>query len=487
MARRMIQARRASPYLLYLVIAFAILTVGGWAGFGWMYSARDEVQQRSLGPVRLEGATDVTELWRDVLDRYKDDGNNLVDVIEAKQERGDVYLKDIQRLAERLSGDPFTSQTGTELRQSVSDVLKSTNDVLIQTEQELQQSYAIGDQAPPADIRPTSMVAAIRGLVQRINALTQQIQEDGTALKGLESQIEGLRGELDAAKAEHTRQVAQLQQDLADEKDRLTKARQSAEDMAKRLKEDKDTLQDRLLVDRRKSDDELKKLRNEINKLQNHLKDLSGVVKEFREVPTETGVDGRIVSIAGQGGEVAYGDLGKDDGILLGMTFSVFSPSELGKTTPKAKANCRVVKIMDNSCELRIYEIQGDNPVVSGDVLHNPVYDRQRRMRFVLKGKMDMDSDGFDDSEELKALIQEFGGRIDPDLTVQADFLVLGEEPAVPAPPDPGDTPQRQQEYRDARKRFIEYTEARARAENFSIPILNLNRFLGLVGIAGQT
>jgi len=486
MARRMIHARRASPYLLYLVIAFAILTVAGWAGFGWMYSARDEVLQRALGSQRVEAAQDVTELWRDILDRYNE-ANNLVDVIEAKKEQANVYQKDIQRLAERLAGDPFTSQAGTELRQSVSDVLKATNDLLIQTEQELQQSYTLGDQAPPADIRPTSMVTAIRGLVQRINALGQQIQEDKKTIANLETQIEGVRGELDAAKVEHKRQVAQVQQELADEKDRLTKSKVSAEDMAKRLDEDKDKLQDRLLVDRRKYEDEIKKLRNDINKLQNHLKDLSGVVKEFREVPTETGVDGRIVSVAGQGGEVAYADLGEDDGILLGMTFSVFSPSELGKTEPQPKANCRVVKIMGNSCELRIYEIMGDNPVVSGDVLHNPVYDRQRRMRFVLKGSMDMDGDGFDDSEELKALIQEFGGRIDAELTVQADFLILGEEPEVPAPPDPGDGPQKQQAYRDARKRFIDYTEARARAENFSIPILNLNRFLGLVGVAGQT
>ena len=141
---------------------------------------------------------------------------------------------------------------------------------------------------------------------------------------------------------------------------------------------------------------------------------------------------------------------------------------------------------MDNSCELRIYEIQSDNPVVTGDVLHNPVYDRQRRMRFVLVGKMDMDGDGIDDSEQLKALIQDFGGRVDKGLTVQADFLVVGEEPPVPATPGPDASPQEQQAYKEATARFIDYTDARARAENFSIPILNLNRFLGLVGIAGQ-
>jgi BRCT domain type II-containing protein len=114
------------------------------------------------------------------------------------------------------------------------------------------------------------------------------------------------------------------------------------------------------------------------------------------------------------------------------------------------------------------------------------VYDRERRLRFVLVGKMDINGDGIDDTEQLKALIQEFGGKVDPALTVQTDYLVVGEEPTVPSAPAAADSPMVKQMYDEARKRFIEYTEARARAENFSIPILNLNRFLGLVGIAGQ-
>jgi len=58
--------------------------------------------------------------------------------------------------------------------------------------------------------------------------------------------------------------------------------------------------------------------------------------------------------------------------------------------------------------------------------------------------------------------------------------------PTVPPPPAPSDSPMVKQMYDETRKRFIEYTEAIANAQSFSIPILNLNRFLGLVGIAGQ-
>ena len=64
---------------------------------------------------------------------------------------------------------------------------------------------------------------------------------------------------------------------------------------------------------------------------------------------------------------------------------------------------------------------------------------------------------------------------------------MVGEEPSVPTAPAASESPMVKQMYDEARKRFIEYTEAKANAANFSIPILNLNRFLGLVGIAGQS
>ncbi|MBE3132712.1 MAG: hypothetical protein IMZ55_04510 [Acidobacteria bacterium] len=490
MARRTIRARRASPYLLYLVIAFSVLTVACAIGWAWMYSLKSQVELNVFGQARIEGAPEIEDLWRGVLDNpeYKETGDNLVDILDKKVELANTYRSEIQRLTERLAGDPFTTQRGNQLRQSVSDVLKSTNDILVQTEQAVQESYAVGGDASTADVKTTSMVAAIRSLVQRVKALVLQVKQDATAVGDLEGKITGLQEELAAAKAEHTRQTAQLQQNLDDEKTRITTARDSAVQQSEQFKEEMQRITDRLIAERGTWAKERDKLSREVLTLQNNLKEMAQEIAAFRKVPTETGVDGHIVSIAEQGQTlVAYGDLGKKDGVLLGMTFSIFSPSELGKTLPKPKAQCRIVKIMDNSCELRIYEIQRDSPVVIGDVLHNPVYDRSRRMRFVLVGKMDIDGDGLDDSEQLKALIQDFGGKTDPALTVQADFLIVGEEPTVVAPPAADASPQERVKYEEHRKAFIQYTEAKARAENFSIPVLSLNPFLGLVGIAGES
>ena len=84
-------------------------------------------------------------------------------------------------------------------------------------------------------------------------------------------------------------------------------------------------------------------------------------------------------------------------------------------------------------------------------------------------------------------MIQEFGGRVDTDLTVQTDYLVLGEEPKVPPAPGADAGPMERRLYEEVRKAYIEYKKVESAARDFGIPILSLNRFLGLVGIAGQS
>jgi len=485
MARRTIRARHASPYLLYLLIAFAAIAVICAIGWGWSFSRKNQAELNVFGTERLrDAAADKIDLWRQVFDKYPAEGATFLDIIEAKDKLTNEYRSEIQRLTERIVGDPFSTQRSDELRQSVSDVIKATADTLAQVAETLKKSYQVGSEAA-GQIQVPTLQTAIRALLQRVDGLVAQIGQDAAALAQLDGQLRGLQAELQVAKDEHARQVAQLQSQLEDEKKRLTAARDNAVEQSNQLKEALQRVTDRLIAERQQWSTDREKFQRDSLTLRNYLKDLGEELTSFRKVPTETTADGRVVRIADQS-SVAYADLGKKDGVLLGMTFSIFSPSELGKTEPQPKAQCRIVKIMDDSCELRTYQLQGDNPVVAGDILYNPVYDRQRRLRFMLVGKMDIAGDGIDDTEQLKALIQEFGGRVDNKLSAQTDYLVVGEEPAVVSAPAPGASPMEQQLYEDARKRFIEYTDAKAGAETYSIPILSMNRFLGLVGIAEQ-
>jgi len=488
MARRTIRARRASPYLLYLVIALSILTVACAVGWAWMYSLRNEDRIFVVGEQVLQDAgRRGVDAFREVLDKYPEDRNvPLANILEKRDQLAKEYRSEIQRLTDRLANNPFTTQEGDSLRTSVSSVLAADSELLAAASQTLQKSYAVGAEQP-TEVKMTSPEDAIRSFMKRTDALVMLAKQDLTTVGNLETQLKGIQDELAAAKAAHKQQTEQLNARLTDEKNRLTAARDSALGTAKQETDRAQQTLDRLIAERRKWAEDKEKLDRQILVLNSNLKDLGEIIRKFRDVPTESGVDGHIVSVAEQG-SVGYGDLGKKDGVLLGLTFSIFGAVELGRANPQPKAQCRIVKVMQDACELRInYPYKGTSPVVSGDVLLSPIYDRARRLRFCLVGKMDINGDGLDDTEQLKALIQQFGGRVDPTLTVQTDYLVVGEVPTVPPPPAPSDSPMVKQMYEETRKRFIEYTEAIANAQSFSIPILNLNRFLGLVGIAGKT
>jgi outer membrane murein-binding lipoprotein Lpp len=487
MAKRPIQARRPTPYQLYLLIAFVVLALAFAILFAWMYSLWNTEQQRVFGLARIEQArqSEGANVWADLIKEYPEaDQQNLVDVLNARRQLAEDYRSEIHLLLQQLVGDPYRQQSGSDLRQTVSGSRSQTTELLAEVKQALQRSYQLaGGAGEGADISPTSVHAGFRALMKRIDALVGQVGEDAKAIAQLQGQISTLRDELAAAKQEFARQVAQIQANADAEKKRLEDARDSAvrtsNDLQTKLRE----LQDKILAERRDHRATEDKGKQENFRLQSELGKVAGELKEYKRPPQETGVDGTVIRVSEFGG-VAYADVGKKDGILLGLPFAVFSQAAMGLPDAVAKAEARIVRVLESSSELRIYSVT--SPVVAGDVLVNLVYDRQRRLSFRLIGKIDMDDDGLDDTERLKGLIQQFGGRVDEQLAVQTDYLITGEEPPVLAPPPADAAASERDRYERSRRAFLEFSGEMVKAQNYGIPVLSLNRFLGLVGIAGR-
>jgi hypothetical protein len=478
MARRTIHARRASPYLLYLVIAFAVLMVAGWVGFGYMYSLKNKAEIAVFGPERVDAQNaDLEKMWADLASKYKEEGT-LEKALESRQKTTIDFQSDVRRLTQLIASEPLANDSGERLRAGVSDVISTAQAIL--ADAQAAQYTAAGGGAP---VNGPYLDGVIHSLMQRVDALVNQINQDNTKYDQLKTQVTGLQAQLLSNKAASEALATKTKGETDASAAKLTADRESAIKTQTQLTEDIKRLTDTMLTQRKAAQTEKDKLVADMTKLQNDFKAMSKVVADFRKVPTAMSINGRVVSMGLQG-QVAYGDLGKKDGILLGLTFSIFSPTELGKVAPQPKAQCRVVKVMNESCELRVYEIKNDNPVIAGDLLYNPVYDRTRRLHFAMVGKMDIENNTLDETEQLKGMIQEFGGKIDATMTVQTDFLIVGEKPIMASAPAAGASPMEQANYLESRKKYLEYTQTLAQAESYSIPMMSLNRFLGLMGLA---
>src|SRR5690606_30821755 len=75
------------------------------------------------------------------------------------------------------------------------------------------------------------------------------------------------------------------------------------------------------------------------------------------------------------------------------------------------------------------------------DIIANAVYDPNKTYKFVIDGLFDIDGDGITnryETQDLAALIEQWGGTVEDEVVGDIDFIVLGEKPTLPPPPGPG-------------------------------------------------
>jgi len=204
-------------------------------------------------------------------------------------------------------------------------------------------------------------------------------------------------------------------------------------------------------------------------------------------------VDGQIIGVNQTEG-VATISVGRRDRVTLGLTFEVYTdsgairPNEDGEY-PRGKAALEIIRIDDASSTARIIRDNPRNPLTPGDVIANSLYDPDKTYSFVVFGNFDMDGDGDATAQErndVEGLINEWGGRLEDDLSGRTDFLVLGERPKLPIQPGYDAPLPVQQLYITKQQEVERYDALFNRATQASIPVLNQNRLMTLTGLRGD-
>jgi predicted nucleic acid-binding Zn-ribbon protein len=197
--------------------------------------------------------------------------------------------------------------------------------------------------------------------------------------------------------------------------------------------------------------------------------------------------DGKILQVKDRQ-DVCYINLGANDRITPGLTFSVY-PSAGIPENGEGKAKIAVTTVRDVVSECRIVERTGKEPIVPGDLVVNVAYDPRRTLTFVVDGQFDLRNRGQaspEDVQEVKLLIQRSGGKVGDQVDVQTDFAVLGTEP--PKPPQPSESAAEAvwAVYQAQLREYNRYQETLQAAKSMHVPILNTNRFLALIGYSSK-
>lgn len=426
-----------------------------------------DIQQRleSLGVLPSEGAM------------------SLEQAIDKLVDRTTMYEKDINDLGFAVTGQESSSAQGAALHNKVLDV----QGYIAKAKTKAAGTLTVAPQATKLQelqaTTPKNLVAAIDLLDTHVRTLAKDYETKVAAIRKLEADKVAIDGQ---RQTELANQKTEADAQIKTRDDRITKLEgevKAALEQSDRIRKDYE--------DARKTHNEyitetkkqLQERINEINLLNSTIKELS--VRIARAQAREFEPDGRILNLD-PGAETGFINLGKGDGVFNGLTFVAFDPTELGKEKPQAKGFIRLTNVMENSSEFYIVGLtRKSDPIVEGDLITNAAFDRERPFNFAVVGRMDINGDGAEDTEWVKTHIRRVGGKVQDQVTVQTDYLVVGDDPMTWLPPS-GATPSPQQQVLmdKIKKEQAAFGEATDMAQRLHIPVLNQNRFLSLIGIA---
>jgi len=202
--------------------------------------------------------------------------------------------------------------------------------------------------------------------------------------------------------------------------------------------------------------------------------------------------DSKILLVDYQSG-IVHLNIGSNDHVYRGLTFSVYEKNMPIPRDGKGKAEIEVFNIEENISAARIIHSQRGKSIVVDDIVANLIWDSDRANTFAVSGQFDLNNDGnidYGGTDKIKALIERWGGRVSDAVSIDTDFVVLGEAPRVRRKPTFEEMeiyPTAMEEYEASVQRLADYNQIQQRAHDLSIPIFNTERFLYFIGYKAQS
>ena len=333
-------------------------------------------------------------------------------------------------------------------------------------------------------------------LSEAVRSLNQKVTDNVTHIRDLQKSESSLRASLRAEQQTVRDVKATYDADIK----RVTGERDADRgSFAAKLKAKNDqlgratTAHNKKLADR---DQQITAQAQEIDKLKRDVQvkdvqndELKQIIRDQKGTAGDPGIivmrkaDGKIVKVLPEE-KICYISLGEKDNVKAGVPFAVYSPTEGIPGTGKGVAKILVINVGQISSECRIVESDKDHPISEGYLVANLVFNVSRTYVFVVQGEFDLYSDGRSDPEagrKIRRFIESFGGKVEDQVSVTTDFVIMGTEPLTPPKPAE-DQPAAWAAYNTLLKRVRDYQSVKTAAESLRIPVLNTNRFLAFTG-----
>lgn len=339
------------------------------------------------------------------------------------------------------------------------------------------------------------------GLIQTIKKMNTKLDNVTSAERALKKQFEELQERFNNTMTTS----AEKEEALLAEKEKLQQQvnniKQDYDKLQALMKQTSEQRVQTLSTQLKQEKANREELNRKLLKTQAELKIAQGRLKRFQDLlaPPDSEAmaykpDGKIILIDDRAKTIiVHLNIGNDDHVYPGLTFSVYDRNMPIPKDGKGKAEIKVFNVDKNISQARVIHLEAKRAIVRDDIVANLAWDRDRTNIFVVTGQFDLDGDGdidHDAIDKIRTLIEKWGGRLADTISVDTDFLVLGRTPRVLQKPTFEQMeldPMAMEKYEASLRELDHYKEVQSQAQALSIPVFNLERFLYFLGYKTQS
>ena len=341
------------------------------------------------------------------------------------------------------------------------------------------------------------------GLVQIVGKLKTELDNTKDQLQTVDEQLVDIQGDFNDAMVETYNKERLLIAEKEGYRLQVDKMKQDYNDLEKLLEQTSEeriqTLMTQLSEQRANYDQEHQdklQIQAQLDMTQERMKRQEQELRAIVPLPDSEVVahkiDGQII-LVDDSAKVVHLNIGKDDRVYPGLTFSVYDKNMPIPRDGKGKAEIEVYSVQKNTSMARILKSEIKRPIILDDNIANLIWDSDKTNVFVIEGEFDLNGDGKieeDAADKIKALIGKWGGKVADSISIETDFLVLGNPPTVLRRPTVTELemdPMATERYDTSRQKLTSYMEIQGQAQALLIPVLNYERFLFFVGYKTQS
>ncbi|MHC4570771.1 MAG: DUF3887 domain-containing protein [Planctomycetota bacterium] len=353
------------------------------------------------------------------------------------------------------------------------------------------------------ETKTESIDPAAVGLIRTIEKLKTKLDNTTNAALALQQQLDELRNRFDDVTAASLEKEQTLLTEKEKFQQQVNDIKQDYNELKALMKQTSDQQVQNLMeqldderADRKRLNQKLLKTEAELKMAENRMKRAQEKLQALVPPPdSEVAAyksDGKVILIDDRA-KIVHLNIGSDDRVYRGLTFSIYEKNMPIPKDGKGKAEIEVFNVGKTFSAARIIRSEIKRPIIADDIVANLIWDSDKTNVFVVVGEFDLNYDGnidYDAVDKIKALIKKWGGRVDDDVSIDTDFIVLGRPPQVLGKPTFEQMevdPMAMDKYEASLQNLAHYKEVQTNAKTLFLPVFNAERFLYFIGYKEQS